>query len=768
MSNIGSLDVSFNVDLTQMQLGFARARSTIQQMELRVREFNSTLNSTASGGMNNMTSGFSGMSGAGGSALSMLGGFVGAGLILKGFETVVNLAKAGLDLLKDSIVNLVKTGIEYNATMEDNQAAFEVMLGSATKAKNLMEQIRVMAAKTPFETEDLTSASKTLMGFGLAQEKVLPTMKMLGDIALGNKDRFKGLALVYAQVQSQGKLMGQDLLQMINNGFNPLQAISKKTGKSMSELKDEMSKGKISFKMVEDAMMSATSKGGMFYGSMDKASQTFNGQISTMKDNFSNFAGIVTKPIFDMLSKKAFPIISKLGGQVSEMFQSKGVIGGLDALIGKLVPGFNGFKTLVAGVKTAWTEFMAGLSGNESGDLTFFQQMFQNLGTTVRDIFNKVKNINWSEVFAKIQSYIKPFMDNWANIKTSLLLFFASTKTAITAWWNVVKLVFNWVVTVGIPLFSKAFATALPIIILAFAGIMQVIRLFYTSFKVVLDTIIPIVTAFWTGLIGAFKSATAIIMGVVNLFINLFKGNWTGAWESVKTIVVAGWNFIKSLYKAAGGMLVGIIQGVVNLITNLFGLSKVNVSNIVSSLWSTVSSWFYRIGSSVVSAVSSLPGKVGSIFGSIKNSIWGAISGLASSAYTWGSNIIQGLINGISSMIGAVKSKVSDIAGTIKSFFPNSPAKTGPLTTIPTWGPNIIDMVSEGMQKRVPKLIDITDNISKSINDSMKVDFVAGNINSVSKFTNTQNTAVKLYLDGKQVAYTTAPHMINYMSKQGV
>jgi hypothetical protein len=175
-----------------MQAGFARARAQIQQMEASIRGFNSTANSTASGGINSMSSGFTGMSSAGGSALSMIGGFVGAGLVLKGFETAVNLAKAGLDMLKDSIVNLVKTGIEYNATMEDNQAAFEVMLGSATKAKNLMEKIRVMAAKTPFETEDLTSASKTLMGFGLAQEKVLPTMKMLGDIALGIKTVLKG------------------------------------------------------------------------------------------------------------------------------------------------------------------------------------------------------------------------------------------------------------------------------------------------------------------------------------------------------------------------------------------------------------------------------------------------------------------------------------------------------------------------------------------------------------------------------------------------
>lgn len=93
---------------------------------------------------------------------------------------------------------------------------------------------------------------------------------------MGNADRFQHLALAFAQVSAAGKLTGQDLLQMVNAGFNPLQEISKKTGKSISELKDDMADGAISVKMVEDAMKGATSEGGRFFGGMEKASKTFS------------------------------------------------------------------------------------------------------------------------------------------------------------------------------------------------------------------------------------------------------------------------------------------------------------------------------------------------------------------------------------------------------------------------------------------------------------------------------------------------------------
>jgi len=170
---------------------------------------------------------------------------------------------------------------------EMQNTSFEVLLGSQEAAKGLIDDIAEYAKKTPFEKMGLGDAAKTMLGFGIAQDKVMPTLAAIGDVSMGNKDKMSSLTLAYSQMSATGRLMGQDLNQMINAGFNPLGEISKKTGKSIGQLKKEMEDGKISSKMVEDAFISATSAGGQFYGMADKMSTTLGGRWSTFMDNVS-------------------------------------------------------------------------------------------------------------------------------------------------------------------------------------------------------------------------------------------------------------------------------------------------------------------------------------------------------------------------------------------------------------------------------------------------------------------------------------------------
>lgn len=183
-------------------------------------------------------------------------------------------------------VALAKTGVEAAMTIENLTTDFEVMAGSAEKAKSLLGGIADFAKATPFDKIGLSGAAKTLMQFGIESEKVLPTLKMLGDVSMGDQNKLNGLALVFGQIQSTGRLMGQDLLQLINQGFNPLTEISKQTGMSVADLKTAMEEGAISADMVTLAFKSATSAGGLFYNGLEKRSQTLEGKISTLKDNF--------------------------------------------------------------------------------------------------------------------------------------------------------------------------------------------------------------------------------------------------------------------------------------------------------------------------------------------------------------------------------------------------------------------------------------------------------------------------------------------------
>ena len=122
--------------------------------------------------------------------------------------------------------------------------------GNADAAADMYERISDYGKVTPYDKAGLLEAQRTMMSFGLSGEAAFSTLKQIGDIAMGDSQKMQSLALAFAQMSSTGKLTGQDLMQMINAGFNPLNEISKLTGKSVGELKEEMSKGAISANFV--------------------------------------------------------------------------------------------------------------------------------------------------------------------------------------------------------------------------------------------------------------------------------------------------------------------------------------------------------------------------------------------------------------------------------------------------------------------------------------------------------------------------------------
>lgn len=178
------------------------------------------------------------------------------------------------------VAGLKEFGSELINTRGDMQlleTSFGVLLGNGAKANAMLAEIKQYNIESPLSLNGISQAAQLLLGFNVDAEKVMPTLRQLGDISMGSTERFQSLALAFAQMSAAGKLMGQDLLQMINAGFNPLQEISKNTGKSLIELRKEMENGSISSEMVAQAFASATSEGGKFYGMTEKQAQGIKG-----------------------------------------------------------------------------------------------------------------------------------------------------------------------------------------------------------------------------------------------------------------------------------------------------------------------------------------------------------------------------------------------------------------------------------------------------------------------------------------------------------
>ena len=153
---------------------------------------------------------------------------------LKSFGTKLTV---GLTL---PIAALGGASLKAAADFEKMQEQLSIMLGSAEKGKKMFNDITKFASQTPLETKDIMQATNTMLSFGIASDKVLEYQRQLGDIAGGNADRFRSLSLAFSQASSAGKLQGQDLMQMINAGFNPLEQIAARTGKTVGYWKEQM------------------------------------------------------------------------------------------------------------------------------------------------------------------------------------------------------------------------------------------------------------------------------------------------------------------------------------------------------------------------------------------------------------------------------------------------------------------------------------------------------------------------------------------------
>jgi tape measure domain-containing protein len=174
--------------------------------------------------------------------------------------------------------------LKLSADMEQAAVSFEVFLGSAEKAKALIAEVETMAARTPFQFDELRDTTQMLLQFGVPLEDVLQQVRNLGDVSGGNSEKLGRLALAFGQVMAKGRLMGQEVMQMTENGFNPLQEISRTTGRTMKDLMAAMENGEISSQMLANAFATAAGTGGRFSNMMDKQSATLTGLVSTLMD----------------------------------------------------------------------------------------------------------------------------------------------------------------------------------------------------------------------------------------------------------------------------------------------------------------------------------------------------------------------------------------------------------------------------------------------------------------------------------------------------
>jgi hypothetical protein len=184
------------------------------------------------------------------------------------------------------ILEFTAATIRAAGEWERLNVAFTVFLKSGYEAKKVLADLQQYAQTTPFTSQETQQSARILLAYGVNAKQLLPILNQLGSISSGTQIPLQQISLVFGQIKAAGKLMGQDLLQLVNAGFNPLQEISERTGESMASLRKRMGEGKISFDEIQKSFIAATSEGGRFYRLNEEIGKTLPGRIAALADQW--------------------------------------------------------------------------------------------------------------------------------------------------------------------------------------------------------------------------------------------------------------------------------------------------------------------------------------------------------------------------------------------------------------------------------------------------------------------------------------------------
>lgn len=471
---------------------------------------------------------------------------------------------------------LATAGVKYNATMESYLANLTTLLGgNQQEAQKLLDTLKEMANTTPYEATDLVKATQKMMAFGISADDSLKYLNMLGDVAMGDANKMDSLTLAFSQISASGRASMEDINQMIDQGFNPLTIIAQKTGESMGDLRDRVSAGKVSFEEIASAFETATSKGGTFYQSMDKASQTTEGKISSLKDAFGSALGSMTEALLPFVTD-AVEGLTKVANWFSNLDESgkrtvltlAGIalaIGPVSSAIGGLIKVGSGIKTLITMIKS-WsvvTKLMAAAQAAlnlvmSMNPITLIIIAIVALIAIIvllwtkcewfRDGVMAVINAIWS-VIQTVATFIGNIFQTVFNVVSGVF----------NAIWSVVQTVFNFIWTI----------------------VQNYVNFWITVWSTIFNVVSTVLTTIWNTIQSVFNFIWGIISGVINSIISAFRN----VANIVKSVFTSVKNAISSLFKGVVNIIKAPINGLIGLINGVIkGLNKIKLPDWVPAI----------------------------------------------------------------------------------------------------------------------------------------------------------------------------------------
>lgn len=573
-----------------------------------------------------------------------------------------------------AFAGIAAIGVKYNATMETYATSFEVMTGSAEKAAEVVDELKDIAASTPFEMPELAETTQLLMNYGFTADDALDKMTMLGDISQGSADKMNRIATAYGQMSSAGKVSLEDVKQMIEAGFNPLQEISESTGESMESLYDRISAGTISVDEITASMQRSTSEGGRYFQSMEKQSLTFSGQMSTLKDNVQGLLGNVTSGIFEKLAQDVLPKINEVLTTVNTAFEEGGFQGVLDAIgemspaldgvitkiqsfstflqnlgispaafagivaaigpaitvVGTLVRGIGGISTAISGISTA----VSGLGGIKG----IFTALTGPVGLTVTAIMGLVAAFSY--LMATNDGFRESVMTTISTIMSSLQ---PILQTLMGLLMEIGGIIFE---TIGSVLQQLA-----PVLAQIITFIGELVAMLAPLINQLISSLAPVITQIVQVVSNIIQSLMPPLISIIQAIMSAVQALMPPI-QKIITVVV---NVISKVME--------VISPIISFIGEVIGKIVEIISPIIEVVVGIVSKIVEFI-SPLIDVFATIFGAIFDVVGAVFGAIWDVISGVFSgieSAWNGLTGFVGGIVDGIGSAFNALVDGVKSV-----------------------------------------------------------------------------------------------------------
>lgn len=576
-----------------------------------------------------------------------------------------------------------KAVFDYSKNLDQARINWEVLMGSAEKGQEMLQRIQQFAKETPFDFNSTQKFAQQLKIAGLNGDQLFKTMQVIGDSAQGNVEKAEGIATAYQQMSAKGKILTEEMNQLLERGIPAWDLLAKATGKSKAELMQMASQGKLLSDEYLPKLVDQMDK--TFGGGMQKQAQTFNGQLDQLEDNLLMLGSRGVAPLRQALTGLMKDINDVFDGKMSvtEMLGKWGkqFKEGLTKL-GEMIANFD----LASFVKKL-------LKGFEVGG-GFLSDVLQGFGKLVDGIFEFLRKTDWNGIAKEIRSKIVDGFKNfdlggavaWItnkvielghiiidNIKNTdfgdvgatlgKLLREAIGKVgdflADVDWGNVLSLLWDTFVAglelvfVDLPSYIVNFLSGL-FLGMSTDEIGEAIGTVFDNIGTWLSEkwdaltqwLSETVSGWWDSLSGAFDSFSQSLVTwlgeKIDDIIKFFKDLPTkvsetvsGWWEKMSSSFSSWWQSLTQWISEKFDQLVGWFKDLPNKIVQFGTWIWNGITGSLSSMWSSVTSWFTEKFNQLVSWFRELPSKIAEFGSWIWSGITGSLGSMWSSVTGW-------------------------------------------------------------------------------------------------------------------------------------